>query len=72
MIYCKNALLMVGENIQRIRRMRGMSQQELADKIGIHRNNIGRIESGKTNIPFMTLCKIIKALRTSSQDVLPF
>ncbi len=36
----------LGENIQTIRKHRGMKQQELADKIGINMQSLSKIERG--------------------------
>ena len=37
----------LGENIQTIRKHRGMKQQELADKIGINMQSLSKIERGE-------------------------
>ena len=65
-------LLTTGENIKKLRRLQKLSQEDLAALIGIHRNNLSKIETGKVNIPLITLFKIAQALKTSSQDLLPF
>lgn len=62
----------VGKKIQRSRKKIKISQEELAEKVGIHRNHMGRIERGETNPPLYTLYKIIKTLKIKSSDVLPF
>ena len=41
---------------------KGLSQQELADRIGTQRSNICRIESGAQNISLDMLLKISRAL----------
>lgn len=43
----------LGENIQTIRKHRGMKQQELADKIGINMQSLSKIERG-VNYPTLT------------------
>ena len=37
---------LLGENIQRARKLRGMNQQELADTIGINMQSLSKIERG--------------------------
>ena len=48
----------LGENIQTIRKHRGMKQQELADKIGINMQSLSKIERGVNYPTFDTLEKI--------------
>ena len=47
----------LGENIQTIRKHRGMKQQELADKIGINMQSLSKIERGVNYPTFDTLEK---------------
>lgn len=50
---------LVGERVRRFREERGMSQQALADRTGIQRPNISRLERAKrsrdgvTNVPHL-------------------
>lgn len=54
-----------GRKIQRIRKKElKISQEELASRIGIHRNHMGRIERGETNPPLPLIEKIARALST--------
>ncbi len=39
-----------------------MTQQELADKIGINRSDISKLENGKSNPSYNMLCRIAKGL----------
>ena len=45
----------VGENIRRYRKLRGMTQAQLAEAVGVTRQTIGLIESGGYN-PTLNLC----------------
>lgn len=58
----KDLLKRIGLKIARIRKEKGMTQMELADKAGIHRAYIGHIERGEKNLSLSTLQKIAKAL----------
>lgn len=40
----------VGNNIKKYRKKLGISQEELAEKAGLHRTYIGSIERGERNI----------------------
>lgn len=48
--------------IARLRMLRGMTQQELADKVGTQQPSIARIESGKRRASIAMLEKIAAAL----------
>ncbi len=61
-----------GKKIQRVRRQIGISQEELAERVGVHRNHIGRIERGETNPPLPLIQKMAKVLKVSGKDLLPF
>lgn len=40
----------------------GLSQEEFADRVGIHRTFIGRVERGETNITLANIIRICTAL----------
>lgn len=46
---------LLGENIQRVRKFRGMNQHELADAIGINMQSLSKIERGVNFPTFDTL-----------------
>lgn len=52
----------VGRNIADIRRGQGLSQKELAKKIGVSQQLISRIENGGENISLTTLTRIARML----------
>ena len=45
----------IGQRISDLRKAKGMTQQDLADRTGNQRNHISRIESGKYSVGFDTL-----------------
>lgn len=53
----------IAEKIRRIRKEKGMSQEELALKAGLNRAYVGYIERGERNPSINTLAKIAKALK---------
>ena len=59
----------LGENIQTIRKHRGMKQQELADKIGINMQSLSKIERGVNYPTFDTLEKIMDVLGVTPNEV---
>jgi Predicted transcriptional regulators len=52
----------VGRNIRRLRRERGLSQEELADEIGVHRTFMGGVERGERNLTLQTLERLAERL----------
>ena len=59
-----------GQAIQRIRKERGMTQEDLADKSGITSNTVSRIERGLLIPALPTLIDICNALETSADSIL--
>jgi transcriptional regulator with XRE-family HTH domain len=53
----------MGQRITALRKMKGWSQQELADATGISRQHVGMIENGKlVNVAFVTIQQIAEAI----------
>lgn len=52
----------LGERIEKLRTMKGLKQNELAEASGIDRTNVAKIENGRYNASFDILSKIAKAL----------
>lgn len=61
----KSARNKLGKNIRNLRHEKGWSQEELADKVGLHRTYVGAVERGEQNITVDTLAKLAKALGAS-------
>lgn len=61
-----------GERLQKVRKSKGISQEELAALLSMHRTYIGMIERGERNPTVRTLYKIAKALKVRSSELLPF
>ena len=59
-----------GQAIQRIRKERGMTQEDLADKSGITSNTVPRIERGLLIPALPTLIDICNALGTGADSIL--
>lgn len=53
--------LRIGQRIAELRSQKGMTQQQLADKTGLIRAHISRIEQGKYSVGFDTLQLIAEA-----------
>jgi transcriptional regulator with XRE-family HTH domain len=68
----KELLVKFGENIRAARKELGLSQEELADKAGLHRTYIGMIERGEKNITLINIEKISKALNIKLTILMDF
>ena len=55
----------LGVRIRELRTKKEWSQEEFADKCGIHRSHMGEIERGETNLTLSTLLIISKQLDVS-------
>ena len=55
----------LGKHIKYLRRTKGLTQSELADKIGVHPTYIGKIEGGKSNPSTTLLFQISRVLKVS-------
>ena len=55
-------LVRFGQNVQRTRKERNISQEKLAELAGLHRTYIGMIERAEKNITLCNIEKIAKAL----------
>lgn len=60
----------VATNFRRLRQELSLSQEEAADKCGLHRTYIGAIERGERNITLTTLEQIATALNVDPLDLL--
>ncbi len=55
-------LIARGQTVRRFREAKGFSQEELADRSGLHRNYIGGIERGERNAGVRAVFKLARAL----------
>ena len=61
----------LGQLVADIRKQHGMTQQDLADRTGLQRNHLSRIEQGRYNVGAVTLAIIGEALgkRLTFEDI---
>lgn len=62
-------LVLFGRNVQNHRKALGLSQEQLADRAGVHRTYIGMIERAEKNITLVNIEKIAKALNVSISEL---
>ena len=61
-----------GEKVRELRRNKGLSQEELAFRAGIHRNYLGGVERGERNPALDNIAGIAKALDVTPGELLTF
>ena len=72
MIKAKNRKLTcsVGERLRELRRQAGLSQEDLAEKAGLHRTYVGSCERGERNISIVNLERLCRSLGVSMSEFL--
>ncbi|MDD2709173.1 MAG: helix-turn-helix transcriptional regulator [Verrucomicrobiae bacterium] len=60
----------VAENLRRLRFEREWSQEDCAEKCGLHRTYIGAVERGERNITLVTLDTIAAAFGISPSELI--
>lgn len=65
-----DVLLKFGKQVRKIRLEQNLSQEELADRAGVHRTYIGMIERAEKNITLENIEKIAKALKISPKELI--
>lgn len=58
-----------GEKLKRIRKSRGLTQEQLAEIIEIDSRNLSRIEVGMSFVKAETLEKILRALNVTTEEL---
>lgn len=53
---------LVGQNVKQLRKAAGLSQAELAERMGVDRAYVSGLEQGRRNTTIVTLWHIAKAL----------
>lgn len=61
----KRMLKVLGLRIRDLRRTQGLSQEDLADKCGVHRTFMGTVERGESNLSFSNILKVASTLGMS-------
>lgn len=60
----------IAANIKRLRKGKGLSQEELAHICGYHRTYVGMVERGERNISIATLAALAGALGVDAHELL--
>jgi len=65
-----NRLVVIGKNLQNIRKQRGFTQKDLGEKIEMTREAVASYESGRSHLMVTTMLDIAAALRVSINEIL--
>jgi len=60
----------LGDHLRSARARRHLTQDALAERVGIHPSYLGSIERGRRNVPLDTLCRLAWALRVEPHELL--
>jgi transcriptional regulator with XRE-family HTH domain len=59
-----------GRNLRAYRQARGMSQEQFADFVGVHRTYVGGIERGERNLTLVSVERICEQLGLNPLEML--
>jgi transcriptional regulator with XRE-family HTH domain len=59
----------LGENIARLRKSKGLTQEQLSDRVGCVKQNISRVENGGVNPTVYFLYKLSVALEVPVDEI---
>ena len=68
----KEFLRILGENVRKLRKEKGLTIKQLAHQCDIEESNFIRLEKGRTNATSLTLLKVSRALNINLKDLLNF
>lgn len=60
---------LMGERVRALRMARGLSQEQLGERAGLHRTYIGHIERGEVNASLLNICKVAGALEADVAEL---
>ncbi|OFI39536.1 transcriptional regulator [Arthrobacter sp. SW1] len=60
----------LGDNLRRIRKQMGMSQEEFADYLNVHRTYAGGVERGERNLTLRSVEALAKVLQVEAISLL--
>jgi len=65
-------LLLFGQRLAKIRKVRGLSQELVALQAGIAQSYLSGVERGKRNISLVNICRLAEVLSVEPSELLRF
>ena len=65
----RSGRIQFGRRMRVLRRDRGLSQEQLAAKAGLHRAYVGRVERGEQNISLDNILRLAAALEVDPSEL---
>ncbi|MEI8203911.1 MAG: helix-turn-helix transcriptional regulator [Bacteroidota bacterium] len=65
----KEIIILVGKNIRKIRKEKGITQEQLAYDCNFEKSTISRIEAGRANLTLKTMIKLSQSLGVELKDL---
>lgn len=62
----------IGKKIKRYRHAAELTQEELAERVGISTTHVGLVETGKRRMSLKTLQKVASILKVQVRDLIPY
>ena len=69
MLNDKEIIILVGKNIRKIRKEKGITQEQLAFDCNFEKSTISRIEAGRANLTLKTMVKLSQSLGVELTDL---
>jgi transcriptional regulator with XRE-family HTH domain len=63
------ALTTLGEHVASLRRRRGLTQEEIAERMDVSRNHVSDIELGARNVGIWSYLRLARALDVSAAEL---
>ncbi len=71
MVRMNEVSLRFGEKLRKLRKGRGISQEELAGLAGLHRTYVSSVERGERNVSLETIDRLARGLGLPMADLMP-
>lgn len=68
----KSRKLQFGNRLRQLRKVRGLSQEKLADRSQLDRSYVGGVERGERNPSLEIICRIADALGVTPSELMDF